>query len=100
MLSAYGAAGVVCGLVGFSVAGRNAEAVRDVLARRPRRINVYVSWRPSTLLDIRQLGLNGFVRASVHYYNLSEGLEECGTAIHDLVSVERTWLWSVDKAEP
>ncbi len=56
-----------CGIVSFTVEGRSAAAVQEELGRRS--INVSVSSRESTLLDMQRRGLEAVVRASVHYYN-------------------------------
>jgi cysteine desulfurase / selenocysteine lyase len=54
-------------IVTFTVEGREAEAVRAVLAGAG--INVSVSRPSSTLLDATARGLPALVRASPHYYN-------------------------------
>ena len=55
------------GIVTFTVDGRPAEAVKDAL--HGAAINVTVSGRSSTLIDMSARGLDAVVRASVHYYN-------------------------------
>jgi cysteine desulfurase / selenocysteine lyase len=62
-----------CGIVTFTVDGRRAEEVRDALAAR--RINVSVSTRNSTLLDMEARDLDALVRASVHYYNSEDEVD-------------------------
>ena len=62
-----------CGLVSFTVAGREADEVQRTLARA--RINVSVSRVSSTRLDMEARGLPDLVRASVHYYNTAEEIE-------------------------
>jgi selenocysteine lyase/cysteine desulfurase len=59
-----------CGIVSFTVAGKTADEVRQVLAKA--RINVSVSRLSSTRLDMEARGLPELVRASVHYYNTEE----------------------------
>ncbi len=59
-----------CGIVTFSVKGHSAEAVKDYLF--DHNINVSVSTRNSTLLDMEKRNLDELVRASVHYYNTEE----------------------------
>ena len=55
------------GIVSFTVEGCEPSAV---LARlREQGINVWTSWLTSTRLDMAARGLDGVVRASVHYYN-------------------------------
>jgi selenocysteine lyase/cysteine desulfurase len=56
-----------CGIVGFTVEGREAEAVEQALGARG--INVSVSTAASTRLDMEARALPALVRASVHYYN-------------------------------
>jgi cysteine desulfurase/selenocysteine lyase len=62
-----------CGIVTFTVDGREPETIRRALAQH--RINVSVSARSSTLLDMEARGLENLVRASVHYYNSEEEVE-------------------------
>jgi cysteine desulfurase / selenocysteine lyase len=62
-----------CGIVTFTVDGREPETIRLALAQH--RINVSVSPRNSTLLDMEARGLRDLVRASVHYYNTEEEIE-------------------------
>lgn len=62
-----------CGIITFSVDGREPETIR--LALTQHRINVSVSNRNSTLLDMEARGLENIVRASVHYYNSEEEIE-------------------------
>ena len=58
---------VRCGIVTFDVAGRDVEDVKVTLASH--NINVTASRPPSTRLDMEARGIEGLVRASVHYYN-------------------------------
>jgi cysteine desulfurase/selenocysteine lyase len=62
-----------CGIVTFTVEGKEPELIRRTLAARS--INVSVSGRSSTLLDMEARGLDDLVRASVHYYNSAEEIE-------------------------
>jgi cysteine desulfurase / selenocysteine lyase len=62
-----------CGIVTFTVEGREADAVRRALAERA--INVTTSSPNSTLLDMQARGLPTLVRASVHYYNAEAEVE-------------------------
>ena len=59
-----------CGLVSFTVAGREADDIQHRLAQA--HINVSVSRVSSTRLDMEARGLPDLVRASVHYYNTEE----------------------------
>lgn len=63
-----------CGIVSFSVDGHNPYAVKELLSEK--NINVSVSRRSSTLLDMTQRNLQNIVRASVHYYNSEEEIHE------------------------
>ncbi|MGB7925422.1 MAG: aminotransferase class V-fold PLP-dependent enzyme [Pyrinomonadaceae bacterium] len=62
-----------CGIVTFTVDGREPETLRLALAQH--RINVSVSGRSSTRLDMEARGLENLVRASVHYYNSEEEID-------------------------
>lgn len=58
---------VKCGIVTFSANGISAEEVKKYLFEH--FINVSVSTKSSTLLDMEKRNLSEVVRASVHYYN-------------------------------
>jgi selenocysteine lyase/cysteine desulfurase len=62
-----------CGIVSFTVEGRDAEAICRGLVRE--RINVSLSTIDSTRLDMEERGLDAVVRASVHYYNTEEEID-------------------------
>ncbi|UCE60447.1 MAG: aminotransferase class V-fold PLP-dependent enzyme [Phycisphaerales bacterium] len=64
---------VKCGIVAFSLAGWDAEAVRRALRRG--NINVSVARKEHTLLDMASRGLDTFVRASIHYYNSEDEID-------------------------
>ena len=68
-----------CGIVTFTLAGIDAAAAQERLARQ--RINVTTSSRSSTLLDMDTRGLAMLVRASVHYYNTEEEIERFVRAV-------------------
>jgi selenocysteine lyase/cysteine desulfurase len=61
---------VQCGIVSFTLDGRDSESVCRQL--RQQRMNVSVSGARSTLLDMESRRLPSVVRASVHYYNTAE----------------------------
>jgi selenocysteine lyase/cysteine desulfurase len=66
--------GAVLGaIVTFSVHGRSAAGVRDVLAAD--RINVSVTEASAARLDLDPRGIVDLVRASVHYFNTDEELD-------------------------
>jgi cysteine desulfurase/selenocysteine lyase len=71
-----------CGIVTFTVGGREPEAIRRHLAAH--HINVSVSARSSTLLDMEARGLTDLVRASVHYYNSEEEVERFCAALKNI----------------
>jgi cysteine desulfurase / selenocysteine lyase len=72
-----------CGLVTFTVEGHEPADVKAALAKR--RINVAVSPRNFTRLDMDDRDLDAVVRASVHYYNSEQEVDECVEAIRDQV---------------
>ncbi|HEV7827220.1 MAG TPA: aminotransferase class V-fold PLP-dependent enzyme [Mycobacteriales bacterium] len=71
-----------CGLVTFTVEGRDPAAVRDALARQD--ITVTVSPRAGTLLDMDARGLDAVVRASPHYFVTPEQLDRAARAVSAL----------------
>ena len=62
-----------CGIVTFTVADHQPEAIKQRLAAE--RINVTTSTPFSTRLDMERRGLDGLVQASLHYYNSDEEIE-------------------------
>nr|WP_249066759.1 aminotransferase class V-fold PLP-dependent enzyme [Halalkalibaculum roseum] len=62
-----------CGIVTFTVTGKSAEEVKRYLS--DNGINVSISTKSSTLLDMNRRNLEETVRASVHYYNTEEEIE-------------------------
>jgi selenocysteine lyase/cysteine desulfurase len=72
-----------CGIVSFTVAGRDAEAVQRLLGQE--RMNVSVSRLPSTRLDMEARRLCDLVRASVHYYNTDTEVERFCAALASLL---------------
>lgn len=71
-----------CGIVSFTVEARKPVELRDAL--RARRINVSVTSRSSTRLDMEARGLDSMVRASVHYYNTDEEVQRFVGAVNEL----------------
>ncbi len=71
------------GIVTFTFEGRDPAAIKQMLAQQ--RINVTVSDRNATLLDMDSRGLSSLVRASVHYYNSEEEIEHFCQAIEMLI---------------
>lgn len=58
-----------CGIVTFTVNGKDSQHIKETLASQRPRINVNVSAAASTRLDMEARGLTSVVRASIHYYN-------------------------------
>lgn len=56
-----------CGIITFTVQGMEVNAVKQALAGN--QINVSVSVKSSSLLDMQARGFDQLLRASVHYYN-------------------------------
>jgi cysteine desulfurase / selenocysteine lyase len=71
-----------CGIVSFSLKKWDSEALRVELSNR--KINVSVAHAEDTLLDMTGRDLETFIRASVHYYNSEEELQEFCKIIEDL----------------
>jgi cysteine desulfurase / selenocysteine lyase len=63
----------LCGIVTFSLSRVTAAEVRTKLAAK--NINVHIGLAKSTLYHMNRKGLDGIIRASVHYYNTEEELE-------------------------
>lgn len=71
------------GIVTFTFEGKDPATIKQMLAQQ--WINVTVSERNSTLLDMDERNLNSLVRASVHYYNSEEEIEHFCQAIEMLI---------------
>jgi cysteine desulfurase / selenocysteine lyase len=63
-----------CGIVTFAVDGIPADRIKEALARAC--INVTVSPTSSAVIDSIERGLPELVRASVHYFNTEEELQQ------------------------
>jgi len=74
---------VRCGIVTFTVEGRQPEALRQAL--RGRRINVSTSTIFSTRLDMESRRLTELVRASLHYYNSEAEVDRFCIALAELL---------------
>ena len=72
----------LCGIVSFTMEGWDAETLKEEL--RKRRINVSVTSRSSTRIDMEDRDLNSMVRASVHYYNVSEEIDSFVGALEEI----------------
>lgn len=73
-----------CGIVTFSVDGRESREISDAL--RDYQINTSVSPRTYAVLDFTDRNLDDLVRASVHYYNNHTDLERFCTVLKGIVS--------------
>ena len=62
-----------CGIVTFEVEGRSPAEIKAAL--RARGVNVSVTIRSATRLDMEERALESMVRASVHYYNLESEVD-------------------------
>jgi len=72
-----------CGIVTFSIEGKDPEAIQRELAQH--NINVSITTRSSTRLDMEARGLTSMVRASVHYYNSEEEVELFCTTLAGII---------------
>ena len=79
-----------CGIVTFTTEGIEPETIKRNLAQS--QINVSVSERHSTRLDMEARGLVTMIRASVHYYNSEEEVERFCTTL-----ARMTWHPAVRK---
>ncbi|MGQ3888635.1 aminotransferase class V-fold PLP-dependent enzyme [Legionella sp. CNM-1927-20] len=67
-----------CGLVTFTLEGFSAQAIKKQLAQL--NINVSISLQEYARLDLESRNIKDLVRASVHYYNTKEEIDNfCGT---------------------
>ncbi|MBN1938618.1 MAG: aminotransferase class V-fold PLP-dependent enzyme, partial [Candidatus Aminicenantes bacterium] len=73
-----------CGIVSFTIEGREPEEIKRLLGEQ--RMNVSVSGVESTRLDMERRGLGSVVRASVHYYNTAGEIERFSAAVSRLAS--------------
>jgi cysteine desulfurase / selenocysteine lyase len=74
---------VQCGIVTFTIDGRDPATIQRQLGEQ--HINVTVALRKFALLDLDEIGLEGMVRASVHYYNSEEEVERFVQTIESLL---------------
>ena len=63
-----------CGIVTFTVENKDLHFIRDTLFKR--HINVIVTSLPYTRLDMEYRSLNDLIRASIHYYNTEDEIDE------------------------
>src|SRR6266496_5059903 len=72
-----------CGIVTFSVEDKSPDGIVSTLSKH--NINVSVTRRSSTLLDMDARRLDSLVRASVHYYNSEEEVERFCRTVESLL---------------
>ena len=72
-----------CGIVTFSVSGIGSSHVKTWLAEK--KIHVSVGLAKSTLIYMNRNSLSTVVRASVHYYNTEEEINEMCRALKSIV---------------
>ena len=70
-------------LTTFTIEGHDPSAVAERL--RQQGINVSTSGLLSARLDFPERGIEQVVRASVHYYNTEEEVDELVAAVGDLL---------------
>lgn len=68
-----------CGIISFTVKDKSSKDIFQTLVQQ--NINVSVSTLKSTRLDMEARGLTELVRASVHYYNSEEEVEQFCVAL-------------------
>ncbi len=74
---------VMGGIVTFTLEGYSPEEIKEYLSRQG--INVTVTFKGSTLLDMENRNLESMVRASVHYYNTEEEIDFCRQQLETMV---------------
>ena len=72
-----------CGIVTFTVEDKTPEEIQQALKKQ--HINISISVKSSTLLDMETRGLENLVRASVHYYNSEEEVERFCRAVEEML---------------
>lgn len=72
-----------CGIVTFTIDGQAAADLAAAL--RAQMINVSVTDRSGTLLDMTRRDLDAMVRASVHYFNTDDEIDRLCSALRALV---------------
>ncbi|MGO1971428.1 MAG: aminotransferase class V-fold PLP-dependent enzyme [Propionibacteriaceae bacterium] len=71
-----------CGIVSFTLAGADPDRVMQSLRRS--RINVSVSRAKSSRWDLPRRGLQSVLRASVHYFNSAQEIQEMAAQLSRL----------------
>lgn len=73
-----------CAITTFTVAGVEAGVIQSALAAR--NINVSTTTTSGTRLDMETRGLDGMVRASVHYYNTQDEIDALAETVAGLAT--------------
>lgn len=73
-----------CGIVTFTSKNVDAQIIKQELAKRG--INVTVSTKVWTRLDMEARNIESLVRASVHYYNTEDEIERFCQAVCEIIS--------------
>ncbi len=73
-----------CGIMSFTVEGLDPVLIRDTLRRR--QVNVSVTSLSSTRLDMEARGIQSMIRASVHYYNTEEEVDELVSHVGEMAA--------------
>jgi selenocysteine lyase/cysteine desulfurase len=71
------------GLVTFTVRGAQPKHLADQLLKR--KINVVPSYRNFAVIDFDEKGVEWALRASPHYYNTMEEIQEFLSALKDII---------------
>lgn len=77
----------LAGLVTFHIEGSEAKYIVNQLLHR--RINVVGSFRNFAVFDFDEKGVQWAVRASPHYYNTQEELEDFLGAVKEIATTEK-----------
>ncbi|MFW9778685.1 MAG: aminotransferase class V-fold PLP-dependent enzyme [Candidatus Heimdallarchaeota archaeon] len=72
-----------CGIISFNVEGRDPRDVKVQLNKN--KINVSISSKEATRLDMVSRSLDSVIRASVHYYNTEEEIDQFCEVIETFV---------------
>lgn len=75
---------IQCGIVSFSIKEKDPLFIKEELSKR--NINIAITKRPYTLLDMEARHLEDILRASVHYYNTEEEVEKFIEALKAIIN--------------
>jgi len=77
--------GLKCGIVTFISSQLHATTIKSELSKRS--MNVSVSDGSGTLVSFRQRNIDAVVRASLHYYNTSDEIEQFIAALSEILEI-------------